>query len=229
MKKIKTQELFNLDETIAKELFQSDEYPWEILSKIHDYIINLGNCLSLEKFDKIGNDVWIAKNATISSSAEINGPTIIDENAEIRHSAFIRGNAIIGKNAVVGNSTELKNCILFNNVQVPHFNYVGDSILGYKSHFGAGVITSNVRIDKLDIVIRNDENIIETKLKKMGAMVGDNVEIGCNSVLNPGTIIGKNTIVYPLKSIKGIIDDNVILDFGFSCSSCSFFSFISII
>ena len=210
MKKIKTQELFNLDETIAKELFQSNEYPWEILSKIHDYIINLGNSLSLEKFDKIGNDVWIAKNATISSSAEINGPTIIDENAEIRHSAFIRGNAIIGKNAVVGNSTELKNCILFNNVQVPHFNYVGDSILGYKAHFGAGVITSNVRIDKLDIVIRNDENIIETKLKKMGAMVGDNVEIGCNSVLNPGTIIGKNTIVYPLKSIKGIIDENVI-------------------
>ena len=210
MKKIKTQELFNLDETIAKELFQSNEYPWEILSKIHDYIISLGNSLSLEKFDKIGNDVWIAKSATISSSAEINGPVIIDENAEIRHSAFIRGNAIIGQNTVVGNSTELKNCILFNNVQVPHFNYIGDSILGYKAHFGAGVITSNVRIDKSDILIKNDEKIIETKLKKMGAMIGDNVEIGCNSVLNPGTIIGRNTIIYPLKSIKGIIDEDVI-------------------
>ena len=210
MKKTKTNELFNLNETIAKELLAKNEYPWESLNQIHDYIIELGNNLSLEKFNKINENVWIAKNSIVSETAEIIGPAIIDENAEIRHSAFLRGNVIVGKNSVVGNSTELKNCILCNNVQVPHFNYVGDSILGYKAHFGAGVITSNLRIDKADIIIKCEEMFIETGLKKMGAMIGDNVEIGCNTVLNPGTIVGRNTVIYPLSNVKGVIEDNVI-------------------
>ncbi len=210
MKIIKTEELFNLNETIASELLKENEYPWEILNQIGEYIISLGNSLNLERFDKYEDNIWIAKSAKISPSAEIIGPTIIDENAEIRHSAFIRGNVIVGKDAVVGNSTELKNCILFNKSKVPHFNYVGDSILGYKSHFGAGVITSNIRIDKADIIIKYNGNIIDTKLKKMGAMIGDCVEVGCNTVLNPGSIVGKNTIIYPLTSAIGVIDENAI-------------------
>lgn len=208
--KLKNEELFDLNQTIAKDLIQDKVYPWEVLAEIKEYILKLGNELSSEKYDKIGEDIWIAKNAKISKTAEINGPCIIDEEAEVRHCAFIRGSAIIGKNCVVGNSTELKNCILFNKVQVPHFNYIGDSILGYKSHMGAGAITSNVKSDKTLVKIKVDDEVIETGLKKFGAMLGDNVEVGCNSVLCPGTIIGRNTNVYPLSMVRGVVGENQI-------------------
>ena len=202
-------QLFNLEETIAKDLLQKEKYPWECLPKISEFIIELGEKLDKEKFEKKGENIWIAKTAKIAPSASITGPTIIDENAEIRHCAFIRGKAIVGKNAVVGNSVELKNCILFNNTQVPHYNYVGDSILGYKAHMGAGSITSNVKSDKTNVVIKGKENI-ETNLRKVGAFLGDGAEIGCNSVLNPGTVIGKNTSVYPLSCVRGVIPENSI-------------------
>ena len=200
-------QLFNLEETIAKDLLQKEKYPWECLPKISEFIIELGEKLDKEKFEKKGENIWIAKTAKIAPSASITGPTIIDENAEIRQCAFIIGKAIVGKNAVVGNSVELKNCILFNNTQVPHYNYVGDSILGYKSHMGAGSITSNLKSTKTNVVI----NGIETNLRKVGAFLGDYAEIGCNSVLNPGTIIGKNTIIYPLTMVRGVIDKNKIV------------------
>ena len=202
-------QLFNLEETIAKDLLQKEKYPWECLPKISEFIIELGEKLDKEKFEKKGENIWIAKTAKIAPSASITGPTIIDENAEIRHCAFIRGKAIVGKNAVVGNSVELKNCILFNNTQVPHYNYVGDSILGYKAHMGAGSITSNVKSDKTNVVIKGKENI-ETNIRKVGAFLGDGVEVGCNSVLNPGTVIGKNTSVYPLSCVRGVIPENSI-------------------
>lgn len=202
-------QLYNLEETIAKELLQKEKYPWECLPKISEFIINLGEKLNEEIFEKKGENIWIAKTAKIAPTASITGPTIIDENAEIRHCAFIRGKAIVGKNAVVGNSVELKNCILFNNTQVPHYNYVGDSILGYKAHMGAGSITSNVKSDKTNVVIKGKENI-ETNLRKVGAFLGDEAEIGCNSVLNPGTVIGRNTSVYPLSCVRGVIPENSI-------------------
>ena len=199
-------DLYNLEETIAKELLQSEEYPWDVLPRIKDYILKIGPNLDKNIFKQVDDEVWIAKSAKIAPTASIAGPTIIDENAEIRHCAFIRGKAIIGKNTVVGNSTELKNCILFNNVQVPHYNYIGDSILGYKAHMGAGSITSNVKSDKTNVQIKmNVTEQIETNLRKVGAFLGDNVEIGCNTVLNPGTIIGPNTNVYPLVSVRGVI------------------------
>ena len=210
MKNIRNKDLYNLEQTIAKELFIKYEYPWECISKIERAIIEIGNNLSLDKYQKLGENIWIAKSAKVAKSAEIIGPVIIDENAEVRHCAYIRGNAIIGKYAVVGNSTELKNCILFNNVQVPHYNYVGDSILGYFAHMGAGSITSNVKSDKTNVVIKTDREQIETNFKKCGALVGDYVEVGCNSVLNPGTIIGKNTQIYPLSSVRGYVKENVI-------------------
>lgn len=210
MENIRNKDLYNLEQTIAKELFIKYEYPWECISKIEKAIIEIGNNLSLDKYQKLGENIWIAKSAKVAKSAEIIGPVIIDENAEVRHCAYIRGNAIIGKFAVVGNSTELKNCILFNNVQVPHYNYVGDSILGYFAHMGAGSITSNVKSDKTNVVIKTDREQIETNLKKCGALVGDYVEVGCNSVLNPGTIIGKNTQIYPLSSVRGYVKENVI-------------------
>lgn len=197
--------LFNLNETIAKGLFEGATYPWEILPKIGAYIVELGNTLSLDEYDKKGDNVWIAKSADVAPTAFINGPAIIGKNAQVRHCAFIRGNAIVGENAVVGNSTELKNVILFNGVQVPHYNYVGDSILGYKSHMGAGSITSNVKSDKTLITIMTEDEKIETGLKKMGAVLGDNVEVGCNSVLNPGTVIGSGTNVYPLSMVRGFV------------------------
>ena len=203
-------DLYDVSKTIAKELIMSKEYPWEVLSEIKKYIIKLGNELSTEKFEKLGEDIWIAKNAKIAKSSEINGPCIIDENAEIRHCAFIRGSAIIGKECVVGNSTELKNCILFDNVQVPHFNYIGDSILGYKAHLGAGAVTSNVKSDKSLVEVKASDSIIKTGLKKFGAMLGDNVEVGCNSVLCPGTIIGRNTNIYPLSMVRGVVGENKI-------------------
>lgn len=210
MKECEIKNLYNLDETIAKDIFEGCLYPWEVLSKIKDFIINLGESLNNEEYDKVGENVWIAKSAKVAKSAYINGSAIIGKNAEVRHCAFIRGNAIVGENAVVGNSTELKNVILFNNVQVPHYNYVGDSILGYKSHMGAGSITSNVKSDKKLVIVKSEDEKIETGLKKFGAMLGDNVEVGCGSVLNPGTVIGKNTNIYPLSSVRGVVKENSI-------------------
>ncbi len=198
-------ELYTLDETIAAELFDGAVYPWELLPKIGEFIVKLGNTLPEDKYEKRGENVWIAKSAKVFPSAYINGPAIIDEEAEVRHCAFIRGNAIVGKGAVVGNSTELKNVILFNKVQVPHYNYVGDSILGYKAHMGAGSITSNVKSDKTLVIVRAGEEQCETGLKKFGAMLGDQVEVGCNSVLNPGTVIGKYANVYPTSMVRGFI------------------------
>lgn len=210
MKECKIKNLYNLDETIASKIFEGATYPWEVLPKIEEFIKELGNTLSSKEYEKRGEDIWIAKTATIAPTAYIKGPAIIGKNAEIRHCAFIRGKAIVGEGAVVGNSTELKNVILFNKVQVPHYNYVGDSILGYKAHMGAGSITSNVKSDKKLVVVKNKEEKIETGLKKFGAMLGDNVEIGCGSVLNPGTVIGKNTNVYPLSSVRGVVPSNSI-------------------
>ena len=203
--KLKNKNLFNMDETMAADIFEGTEFPWEVLGKIKDFIIKLGATLSEEDYDKVGDNVWIAKTATVAPTASINGPCIIGKGTEVRQCAFIRGNAIVGENCVVGNSTELKNVILFNNVQVPHYNYVGDSILGYKSHMGAGSITSNVKSDKTNVTLRYEGDIIETGLKKMGAILGNYVEVGCNSVLNPGTIIGSNTNVYPLSMVRGYI------------------------
>ena len=210
MQNLTVHHLYTLEETIASELFLQAEYPWEILPSIKNFILKLGETLPTDRYEKKGEDVWIAKNAKVAPTAYINGPCIIDEEAEIRHCAFIRGNAIVGKGAVVGNSTELKNVILFNKVQVPHYNYVGDSILGYKAHMGAGSITSNVKSDKTLVVIKNGEEKIETGLKKCGAMLGDCVEIGCGSVLNPGTVIGKNSNVYPLSCVRGFVPENSI-------------------
>ncbi|MEG0962174.1 MAG: UDP-N-acetylglucosamine pyrophosphorylase [Lachnospiraceae bacterium] len=197
--------LYHLEETIAAQLFQGCTYPWEVLPKIGEFICQLGATLDMDKFEERGEHIWIAKSAKVAPTASINGPVIIDEEAEIRHCAFIRGNAIVGKGVVVGNSTELKNVVLFNKVQVPHYNYVGDSVLGYKAHMGAGSITSNVKSDKTLVVVKNEEEQLETGLKKFGAMLGDEVEVGCNSVLNPGTVIGSHTNVYPLSMVRGVI------------------------
>ena len=208
MKDLKITELYNLEETIAKDIFSNVEFPWEVLPKIKDFIIELGKKLPKDKFEEVEENVWIAKSAKVFKSAYIHGPAIIDEEAEIRHCAFIRGNAIVGKGAVVGNSTELKNVILFNKVQVPHYNYVGDSILGYRSHMGAGSITSNVKSDKTMVCVHVDKENIETGLKKFGAMLGDHVEVGCNSVLNPGTVIGRHANIYPTSCVRGYIPAN---------------------
>ncbi|HIY31224.1 MAG TPA: UDP-N-acetylglucosamine pyrophosphorylase [Candidatus Mediterraneibacter avicola] len=205
MKGVTVKELYTLEETIAKDIFDGAVYPWEVLPKISSFIIELGNTLSSEEYDKIGENVWIAKSAKVAPTAFINGPAIIGKDAEVRHCAFIRGNAIVGEGAVVGNSTELKNVILFNKVQVPHYNYVGDSILGYKSHMGAGSITSNVKSDKKLVVVKGADGEIETGMKKFGAMLGDEVEVGCGSVLNPGTVVGSHTNIYPLSSVRGVV------------------------
>ena len=210
MADIKIKDLYTLDETIAKDFLSKFEYPWEALPHVKDYIIELGNTLDKDKYDYIGDNVWIAKSAKVFTSAYIGGPCIIGEEAEVRQCAFIRGSAIVGAGAVVGNSTELKNVILFNKVQVPHYNYVGDSILGYKAHMGAGSITSNVKSDKKLVVVHNEGTDIETGLKKFGAMLGDNVEVGCNSVLNPGTVIGKQSNVYPTSCVRGVIPEKSI-------------------
>ena len=205
MQNLTVHHLYTLEETIASELFLQAEYPWEILPGIKNFILKLGETLPTDRYEKKGEDVWIAKNAKVAPTAYINGPCIIDEEAEIRHCAFIRGNAIVGKGAVVGNSTELKNVVLFNKVQVPHYNYVGDSILGFKAHMGAGSITSNVKSDKTLVVVKSTDENIETGLKKFGAMLGDNVEVGCNSVLNPGTVVGRSSNIYPTSCVRGFI------------------------
>lgn len=210
MEACKISNMYTLSETIAAGLFEGAEYPWEVLPKIHDFILELGKSLPVEKFEKRGEDIWIAKSATVAPTACLNGPLIVDEDAEIRHCAFVRGNAIVGKGAVVGNSTELKNVVLFNKVQVPHYNYVGDSVLGFKSHMGAGSITSNVKSDKTLVVVKSVDEKIETGLKKMGAMLADHVEVGCNSVLNPGTVIGRNSNIYPTSCVRGCIPANSI-------------------
>lgn len=206
METCKIKNLYTLEETIAKDLFEGAVYPWEVLPKIGSFILQLGSTLSEEEYEKRGEDIWIAKTADVAPTAYIHGPAIIGKNAEIRHCAFIRGNAIVGEGAVVGNSTELKNVVLFNKVQVPHYNYVGDSILGYKAHMGAGSITSNVKSDKALVKVHAEDGDIETGLKKFGAMIGDEVEVGCGSVLNPGTVIGKNSNIYPLSSVRTCVD-----------------------
>ncbi len=205
MAQITVKDLYSLDETQAKELLLSVTYPWEALPKIKDLILELGATLSKEEYDYKGDNVWIHKTAKIYPNNYIAGPAIIGAETEVRPGAFIRGNALVGNGCVVGNSTELKNVILFNKVQVPHYNYVGDSILGYKAHMGAGSITSNVKSDKKLVVVHNEGESIETGLKKFGAMLGDNVEVGCNSVLNPGTVICKESNVYPTSSVRGVI------------------------
>ena len=198
-------DLYDLNETIAKDIFDDVTYPWEVLPKIGDFIVELGKTLSKEEYDQVEENVWIAKSANVFPSAYIHGPAIIGKDAEVRHCAFIRGNAIVGEGAVVGNSTELKNVILFNKVQVPHYNYVGDSVLGYKAHMGAGSITSNVKSDKKLVVVKTPEGGIETGRKKFGAMLGDEVEVGCGTVLNPGSVVGRHTNIYPLSSVRGYV------------------------
>ncbi len=203
-------ELLNLDKTIAAKLFEGKTYPWEALDGIKSFILELGETLSADEYDHPEEGVWIAKDAKIFPSAYIGAPCIIDHGAEVRHCAFIRGSAIVGKNAVVGNSTELKNVVLFDNVQVPHYNYVGDSILGYKAHMGAGSITSNVKSDKTLVTVHIPDAPIETGRKKFGAILGDNVEVGCNSVLNPGTVVGRCSNIYPVSCVRGVVPANSI-------------------
>ena len=208
-KKLIIGELLDLSHTIAADLFRGKTYPWEVLGDIGVFIEKLGETLPAEEYDHPQDGVWIAKDAKVFPSAYIGAPCIIDHGAEVRHCAFIRGSAIVGKNAVVGNSVELKNVVLFDNVQVPHYNYVGDSVLGYKAHMGAGSITSNVKSDKTLVVVKGDEQI-ETGRKKFGAILGDHVEVGCNSVLNPGTVIGRNSHIYPVSSVRGVIPADAI-------------------
>ena len=210
MENAKISNLYDLNETIAKEYLEQFTYPWEALKGISEFIKKLGPTLDPEKFEKRGEDIWVAKSAKVAPTACLNGPLIIDEEAEIRHCAFVRGSAIVGKGSVVGNSTELKNDIIFNSVQVPHYNYVGDSVLGYKSHMGAGSITSNVKSDKKLVVVKADGEKIETGMKKFGAMLGDEVEVGCGSVLNPGTVVGNHSNIYPLSSVRGFVPANSI-------------------
>lgn len=205
MRELTVNELYDLNETIAKDIFDDVTYPWEVLPKIGDFIVELGKTLPKEEYDQVEENVWIAKSANVFPSAYIHGPAIIGKDAEVRHCAFIRGNAIVGEGAVVGNSTELKNVILFNKVQVPHYNYVGDSVLGYKAHMGAGSITSNVKSDKKLVVVKTPEGGIETGRKKFGAMLGDEVEVGCGTVLNPGSVVGRHTNIYPLSSVRGYV------------------------
>lgn len=205
MEQCKIKNLYTLSETIAADIFEGAEYPWEVLPKISAFILQLGATLPEDEYEKKGENVWIARSAKVAPTAYINGPAIIGKEAEVRHCAFIRGNAIVGEGAVVGNSTELKNVILFNKVQVPHYNYVGDSILGYRAHMGAGSITSNVKSDKKLVVVKAGEERMETGLKKFGAMLGDCVEVGCGSVLNPGTVVGPYSNIYPLSSVREVV------------------------
>lgn len=205
MEECKISQMYDLEKTIAAELFTGVQYPWEVLPKIGAFIVKLGQSLDPERFEQRQENIWVARSAKIAPTACLNGPLIIDEEAEVRHCAFIRGNAIVGKGSVVGNSTELKNVVIFDSVQVPHYNYVGDSVLGYRSHMGAGSITSNVKSDKTLVVVKNGQEEISTGLKKFGAMLGDYVEVGCNSVLNPGSVVGPHTNIYPLSMVRGVV------------------------
>ena len=211
---IEIKELFDLNHTIAKNYLSQFKYPWEALKGIKDLIIELGSKLDKNEFNEVKPNVWIHKTAKVFESAYIGEYTIIGKNTEVRHSAFIRGSALIGDSVVIGNSVEVKNAIIFDNAEVPHFNYVGDSILGFHAHMGAGAITSNIKSDKKNIVIHNEGNDIKTDLRKIGAFLGDYVEVGCNSVLNPGTIVGKNTNIYPLSNVRGVISANSIYKNG---------------
>ena len=206
----KTKDLLDLDHSLAKDYLARFEYPWEALSGIKDTILEIGKTLDKDEYDEISENVWVAKSARIFPTAYLGAPCIIGPESEVRHCAFIRGSALVGKGCVVGNSVELKNVIIFDNVQVPHYNSVGDSILGYKSHMGAGSITSNVKSDKTLVVVRDKDERIETGLKKFGAILGDHVEVGCNSVLNPGTVIGRNTNIYPVSRVRGVVPENSI-------------------
>ena len=207
---IKITDLYDLTHTLAADYLRGFEYPWQALSGIKDLVLSLGGTLSSDEYDHPDEDIWIAKDAKIFRGANIFGPVIIGKGSEVRPGAFIRGSVLVGADCVVGNSTELKNVILFDNVQVPHYNYVGDSILGYKAHMGAGSITSNIKSDKSPVVVKDADIRYETGLKKFGAALADNVEIGCGSVLNPGTVIGRNTNIYPLSSVRGVISENSI-------------------
>ena len=211
MEECKICNLYSLDQSIARKLLESAVYPWEVLPKIKEFIIELGNQLNKDEYEQKGENIWIAKTAKVAPTAYINGPAIIGKDAEIRHCAFIRGNAIIGKNCVIGNSTEIKNAIIFDNCQLPHYNYIGDSILGYHVHLGAGVILSNLKNDGTNIDIKYKGKKLPTGMRKMGSVIGDSTEVGCNSVLYPGTIIGKNTNIYPLTRVRGIINSNSIV------------------
>ncbi len=197
--------LLDTTKTIAAKIFEGLTYPWEALPKISGFIAELGKTLSEEEYEKHGEDIWVARSAKVAPTAYLNGPLIICPNAEVRHCAFIRGSAIVGEGAVIGNSTELKNCIIFKQAQTPHYNYIGDSILGFKSHLGAGAITSNLKSDKSIVTISTKDGKLNTGLKKFGAIVGDNVEVGCNSVLNPGTVVGRSTNIYPLSMVRGFV------------------------
>ena len=214
MENAKIKNLYNLDETIAKDIFEGCIYPWEVLPEIGDFIVKLGATLDPNEYEKKGENVWIAKSAKVAPTASITGPCIIGKDTEVRQCAFIRGKAIVGEGCVVGNSTELKNVVLFNKVQVPHYNYVGDSVLGFKAHTGAGAITSNVKQDKTLVTVNYKGTKVETGLKKFGAMLADNVEVGCNSVLNPGTVVGRHSNVYPLSMVRGFIPAESILKTG---------------
>lgn len=210
MEQMKIKNLYDLTQTIAAGIFEGATYPWEVLSKISAFILELGETLCEEEYEKRGENIWIARSARVAPTACINGPAIIGKEAEVRHCAFIRGNAIVGEGAVAGNSTELKNVILFNKVQVPHYNYVGDSVLGYQAHMGAGSVTSNVKSDKTLVVVKAGDIELQTGLKKFGAMLGDGVEVGCNSVLNPGTVIGRHSNIYPTSSVRGFVPEGCI-------------------
>ena len=208
--KLIAKNLLDFDKTIAKALFESVTFPWEVFDKLADYIVELGDTLSKDEYNKIGENIWVHKTAKIAPTAYLSGPLIIGEDTEVRHCAFIRGTAIVGKGCVVGNSTELKGSILFDGVQCPHYNYIGDSVLGYRSHTGAGVITSNLKSDKSYVTVAFEGCKLDTNRKKFGAIIGDYTEIGCNSVLNPGTVIGRNTNVYPLSMVRGYVAQNSI-------------------
>ena len=214
MDNIKIVNLYDLTHTLAGDYLKGFTYPWEALNGISKFIISLGKTLSLEEYDNPAENVWIHKTAKVYPTAYLGTPCIIGANTEVRHCAFIRGSALIGENCVIGNSVELKNVIIFDNVQTPHYNYVGDSILGYKSHMGAGSITSNVKSDKTNVVIKSGDEQIETGIKKIGAMLGDNVEIGCNSVLNPGTVIGRYSNIYPTSCVRGVVPESSIWKTG---------------
>lgn len=211
MEKLRVSSLLDLNQTIAGKLFENAEFPWEVFKNISTFIIELGETLSSDEYEKKGDGIWIAKSAKVFPSAYLSAPLIVCPNAEIRHCAFIRGSAIIGEGSVVGNSTEVKNSIIFNNAQAPHFNYVGDSILGYKSHMGASSVTSNLKSDKTIVTVKVNNDKIDTYLKKFGAVIGDNTEVGCGAVLNPGTVIGRNSMIYPLSMVRGFIPECSIL------------------